>query len=204
MSKEAHLHQEKARSLKELARTHRQETNLPYPRPAMTAKKLEWVVYAADLTPLGKTSPLVLLTEVSVPSVMEDLPPKHELRSLYSPTLYTVSADNTMNVTDVATGQRIKKIRSQHGINSLDQTMAGGAGIELIATGSDDGTVRIWEGGEEGGKQCEIGCPMTFACWSADSQKMSTLCMPTSSLNLGSSEDLRASALHFHIARTVM
>ncbi|KAF9226804.1 WD40 repeat-like protein [Gyrodon lividus] len=97
--------------------------------------------------------------------------------SLYSPTLYTVSADHTMNTIDVTTGQRIKKIRAHRGlINSLDRTMAGGAGIELIATGSDDGTVRIWEGGEEGSKQSvavfEIGCPVTSVCWGADGQNV--------------------------------
>ena len=93
--------------------------------------------------------------------------------SLYSPTLYTVSADHVLNFTDVTTGQRIKKIRAHRGIiNSLDRTMAGGAGIELIATGSDDGTVRIWDG--EGNKQSvavwEVGCPVTGVCWSADGQ----------------------------------
>lgn len=50
--------------------------------------------------------------------------------------------------------------------------MAGGAGVELVVTGSDDGTVRIWEG--EGGKQSvamwEVGCPVTGVCWSADGQ----------------------------------
>ncbi len=50
--------------------------------------------------------------------------------------------------------------------------MAGGAGTELVATGSDDGTVKIWEGGEEGGKiavsTLEIGCPVTAVCWGAD------------------------------------
>jgi len=50
--------------------------------------------------------------------------------------------------------------------------MGGGAGTELVATGSDDGTVKIWEGGHDGGKQAvgsfEIGCPVTSVCWSAD------------------------------------
>lgn len=93
--------------------------------------------------------------------------------SLCSPTLYTVSADHTLCMTDITTGQRLRKIRAHHAIiNTVDRTMAGGAGVELVATGSDDGTVKIWEGGEEGGKQAvatfEIGCPVTSVCWSAD------------------------------------
>lgn len=50
--------------------------------------------------------------------------------------------------------------------------MAGGAGVELVATGSDDGTVKIWEGGEDANKTpvstFEVGCPVTAVCWSAD------------------------------------
>lgn len=50
--------------------------------------------------------------------------------------------------------------------------MAGGAGVELIVTGGDDGVVKVWEGGEEGDKHpvstFEIGCPVTAVCWSAD------------------------------------
>ncbi|PBK67092.1 WD40 repeat-like protein [Armillaria solidipes] len=93
--------------------------------------------------------------------------------SLCSPTLYTVAADHTLCLTDVTTGHRIRKIRAHREIiNSVDRTMAGGAGTELVATGSDDGTVKIWEGGEEGGKQAvatfDIGCPVTSVCWGAD------------------------------------
>lgn len=93
--------------------------------------------------------------------------------SLFSPILYTVSADQTLCMTDVNTGQRTRKIHAHRGIiNALDRTLAGGAGVELIATASDDGTVKIWEGGEDAGKQSvatfEIGCPVTSVCWSAD------------------------------------
>jgi len=78
-----------------------------------------------------------------------------------------------MVFTDCATGERTRKIRAHRGIiNSLDRTMSGGAGMELIATGSDDGTVKIWEGGHDGSKQSvgsfTIGCPVTSVCWSAD------------------------------------
>ena len=50
--------------------------------------------------------------------------------------------------------------------------MAAGSGIELLATGSDDGTVKIWEGGDDAGKQpvatFDVGCPVTSVCWGSD------------------------------------
>ena len=82
-----------------------------------------------------------------------------------------------MIYTDVATGERTRKIRAHRGIiNTLDRTMGGGAGIELVATGSDDGTVKIWEGGHEASKQAvatfELGCPITAVCWSVDGSNL--------------------------------
>lgn len=87
--------------------------------------------------------------------------------------LYAVAADHTLYLTDVTTGKRIKRIRAHREIiNSVDRTMAGGAGVELVVTGSDDRTVKVWEGGEEASKTpvatFEIGCPVTSVCWSAD------------------------------------
>lgn len=50
--------------------------------------------------------------------------------------------------------------------------MGAGSGIELVATGSDDGTVKIWEGGDDMDKQpittLEVGCPVTAVCWGQD------------------------------------
>src|SRR6266545_3043431 len=93
--------------------------------------------------------------------------------SLFSPLLYSVSADHTLIATDVATGQRVRKIRAHREIiNTVDRTMASGSGTELVATGSDDGTVKVWEGGEDGGKvpvtTFEVGCPVTAVCWGTD------------------------------------
>ena len=93
--------------------------------------------------------------------------------SLFSPLLYTVSADHTLIYTDLTTGSRARKLRAHRGIiNALDRTIAGGAGVELVATAADDGCVHVWEGGDEGSKEpvatFEVGCPVTSVCWSAD------------------------------------
>jgi Prp8 binding protein len=93
--------------------------------------------------------------------------------SLSSPLLYTVSADHTLAYTDLSTGQRVRRLRAHREvINSVDTTLASGAGVELVATASDDGTVRVWEGGDEGTKESvavfEVGCPVTSVAWSAD------------------------------------
>lgn len=93
--------------------------------------------------------------------------------SLFSTFLYTASADHTMNVIDLTSGERVRRLRAHRGIiNSIDRTLSGAAGTELLVSGSDDGTVRVWEGGDEGNKQpvavFELGCPVTSVCWSAD------------------------------------
>jgi len=93
--------------------------------------------------------------------------------SLSSQILYTVAADHTLTLTDITTGERVRKIRAHREIiNSVDRTMASGSGVELVVTGSDDGTVKIWEGGDEASKTpvatLEIGCPVTAVCWSVD------------------------------------
>ncbi len=96
--------------------------------------------------------------------------------SLFSPLLYSVSADHTLAHTDLTTGQRVRKLRSHREIiNSLDRTLAGGAGVELLASVSDvsdDGTVRVWKGGDDAGKEpvavFELGCPVTSVAWSTD------------------------------------
>ncbi|TFK28996.1 WD40 repeat-like protein [Coprinopsis marcescibilis] len=97
--------------------------------------------------------------------------------SLRSPILYTVSADHTLTFTDLTTGQKLKRIRAHREIiNTLDRTMASGSGTELLATGSDDGTVKVWAGGSDdpssSDKQpiatLDIGCPVTAVAWSQD------------------------------------
>jgi Prp8 binding protein len=67
----------------------------------------------------------------------------------------------------------VKKLRGHTGIiNSISRTTGGGPGVELLATGADDSTVMIWEGGDEGSKynvaEWDIGCPVTSVCWGPD------------------------------------
>ncbi|PFH50425.1 hypothetical protein AMATHDRAFT_193270 [Amanita thiersii Skay4041] len=95
--------------------------------------------------------------------------------SLCSPQLFSVAADHTLSYTDVTTGQRIRKIRAHREIiNALDRSLAAGGsmGTELVATASDDGTVKVWDAGEDCTKipvaQFTVGCPATSVCWSAD------------------------------------
>lgn len=76
-------------------------------------------------------------------------------------------------MSDLSTGERVRKLRGHTGIiNALSRTTAGSSGMELIATASDDGTVKVWEGGDEGSKyhvaDWNIGCPVTAVCWGPD------------------------------------
>ncbi|KAL0063462.1 hypothetical protein AAF712_009666 [Marasmius tenuissimus] len=85
---------------------------------------------------------------------------------------------------DTTTGERVRKVRAHKEIiNCVDNVIAGGAGVELVATGSDDGTVKVWEGAEssagdlaDGGKRAvatlEVGCPVTAVAWSQDGQTL--------------------------------
>ncbi|KAL0576086.1 hypothetical protein V5O48_005885 [Marasmius crinis-equi] len=104
--------------------------------------------------------------------------------SKFSPIIYAVSADHLLSMVDTTTGQRVRKIRAHKEIiNCVDNVIAGGAGVELVATGSDDGTVKVWEGAEssagdlaDGGKRAvatlEVGCPVTAVAWSQDGQTL--------------------------------
>ncbi|KAJ7871900.1 WD40-repeat-containing domain protein [Mycena olivaceomarginata] len=122
-------------------------------------------ILSCRFDPTGKTSPPVS-ADRSV-SLWRTYPPNNNYGllssltkapildlqwSLFAPHIYTVAADHTLLILDVTTGQRI--------INSVDRTMAGGSGTELVVTGADDGLVPVAE--------FDVGCPVTAVCWSAD------------------------------------
>jgi len=99
--------------------------------------------------------------------------------SLLSTSLYTVGADGNLCISDVTTGQRVKRIKAHRGvINSIDRVAT--AGTELLVTGGDDGFVRVWDVGSDGQgddakepvKEWEIGHPVTAVCWSADAAQV--------------------------------
>uniref|UniRef100_A0A5K3FLG7 U5 small nuclear ribonucleoprotein 40 kDa protein n=1 Tax=Mesocestoides corti TaxID=53468 RepID=A0A5K3FLG7_MESCO len=57
--------------------------------------------------------------------------------------LYSASSDKTLAIWDLTTCQRVKKIRGhQNIVNSIDIARRG---PQMIASGSDDGTVRLWD-----------------------------------------------------------
>ena len=88
--------------------------------------------------------------------------------SLTSANLYTASADKTIGVSDLTTGQRVRRIRAHGGVvNSIDRIVTGGT--ELLASGADDGLVKIWTGETKTPIDTwEVGIPITTVCWSPD------------------------------------
>ncbi|KZT60846.1 U5 snRNP complex subunit [Calocera cornea HHB12733] len=88
--------------------------------------------------------------------------------AITSPSLFSCSADKTVALTDLATGTRVRRWRGHTGVvNSIDRAMAGGS--ELVASGSDDGFVCVWEGEEKDAVvELEVGSPVTAVCWSGD------------------------------------
>nr|ODN86261.1 Prp8 binding protein [Cryptococcus depauperatus CBS 7841] len=92
--------------------------------------------------------------------------------SLDSQTIYSVTADGTLILTDLKTGQRLERIHAHYGpINSLAVTISNGR--ELILSAGDDGTARVWDLGldtKEPVAEFDDGrdCPVTAVEWSGD------------------------------------
>jgi Prp8 binding protein len=92
--------------------------------------------------------------------------------SLLSPSLYTCSADTSLAITDLTTGQRTRRWWAHDGIvNSIDRVRSGGGGRELVVSG---GVVRVWDEQVDGREAVvelqtpEGGIPTTAVAWSQD------------------------------------
>lgn len=72
------------------------------------------------------------------------------------------SSDHTVFLFDLQTGEVLRRFRGHKGVvNSVD-VQRGGAGRGLIASASDDGTVRVWsEDAKEELEVVELGYPIT-------------------------------------------
>lgn len=86
--------------------------------------------------------------------------------------LYAGSADKILTSFDLKTGQSVRRHRGHTAlINSI--SISGVTGQELLASASDDGTVRIWREDEKDPLDTfELGYPITAIEWSIDGQQI--------------------------------
>lgn len=86
--------------------------------------------------------------------------------------LYAASADKVLTTFDLKTGQTVRKHRGHQSIiNCL--AVSSVTGEDLIATASDDGTVRIWrEDSKDEVDKIELGYPILAVDWSQDGQQL--------------------------------
>jgi Prp8 binding protein len=57
--------------------------------------------------------------------------------------VFTASTDKTGSVWDCSAGQRMKKLRGH--TSFVNSCAASRRGVQLVATGSDDGTIKVWD-----------------------------------------------------------
>ncbi|KAK9897458.1 WD40 repeat-like protein [Cystobasidium minutum MCA 4210] len=82
------------------------------------------------------------------------------------------STDKTVATFDIVRGDVVKRHRGHKGIvNDVDVTRGGNR--ELIASASDDGTIKIWDlDTKEAIDQVELEYPVTAVKWSQDGQQL--------------------------------
>ncbi|KAI5477429.1 WD repeat protein, Prp8 binding protein [Pseudohyphozyma bogoriensis] len=88
-------------------------------------------------------------------------------------TLVAGSTDHTVFLYDLKSGTVIRRFRGHRGIVNAVDVQKGASGNKLIASASDDGTVRIWsEEVKEEVDLIELGYPITSVKWSPDGQTL--------------------------------
>ncbi|KWU44622.1 putative subunit of the heterotrimeric G protein [Rhodotorula sp. JG-1b] len=88
-------------------------------------------------------------------------------------TLVAGSSDHTVFLFDLQTGEVLRRFRGHKGVVNAVDVQRGGAGRGLIASASDDGTVRVWsEDAKEELEVVELGYPITAVKWSEDGQSL--------------------------------
>lgn len=83
------------------------------------------------------------------------------------PRLFSASADGTLIVWDVLSGAKLRRLRGHKAIVNCVACARGGR--EVLVSGSDDGTVMLWDPNERDALDViNVGYPVTAVCFSDD------------------------------------
>ncbi|GAA6042659.1 hypothetical protein JCM8097_008273 [Rhodosporidiobolus ruineniae] len=83
------------------------------------------------------------------------------------------SSDHTLFLFDLKSGEVVRRFRGHTGVVNAVDVQRGGAGRGLIASASDDGTVRVWsQEAKEEIEVVELGFPITAVKWAEDGQSL--------------------------------